>query len=232
MSQQKMKLAKLNSRNRRAGPKPQLNGEELKLDLGCGPSKRAGFKGVDCIGFPGVDFVVDLAKPRYVPLPPHFKSMTPYLEQCFERKIQCYEPWPWADDSVSEIHCSHCLEHFDSFERVHMVNEMWRVLKHGSKATIICPHWSSCRAYGDPTHKWPPVSEFWFYYLKKEWRITQAPHTDISNIPNGFNCNFDVTWGYSIDPEVQARSQEYQQHALRYWKEAAQDVICTFTKNG
>ena len=199
-----MKLAKL-----KKNIPPSAPAEPIKLDLGCGPGKRAGFTGVDQTAFPGVDIVTDLR-----------------------------DRWPWDDNTVEEAHCSHTLEHFDSMERVHFINELWRVLKAGAKATLICPHWSSCRAYGDPTHKWPPVSEFAFFYWKRDWRMANAPHTDITNLKTGFNtnldcglsCNFDVTWGYSLNPEVAMRNQEYQQMAMTYYKEACLDVIATLTK--
>src|ERR1051326_1395589 len=80
----------------------------LKLDLGCGPNKKPGFLGVDRRAFDGVDVVTDLTG-----------------------------PWPWADQSVEEIHMSHVLEHFTGKERVHIFNEMHRVLIKGGKATII-----------------------------------------------------------------------------------------------
>jgi SAM-dependent methyltransferase len=175
--------------------------DPLSLDLGSGPNGKPGFLHVDQTSFPGVDLVLDLRK-----------------------------PWPWKDNSVEEVHSSHCLEHFDSMERVHFINELWRVLKPGSKCTLICPHWSSCRAYGDPTHKWPPVSEFAFFYWKKDWRMANAPHTDITNLVGGFNCNFEVTWGYSLNPEVAQRNQEYQQYAMSFLKEACLDSIATLTK--
>lgn len=186
-------------KNGRLDQKP-LWGNPTKLDLGAGPHTKAGFCGVDQTAFPGIDYVTDLTK-----------------------------PWPWADSSIEEAHSSHCIEHFDAMERVHFLNELYRVLKPGAKCTLIAPHWSSCRAYGDPTHKWPPVSEFSFFYWKKEWRMANAPHTDASNLKGGFTCNFDVTWGYSLEPGVAMRNQEYQQMAMTYYKEACQDVIATLT---
>ena len=139
----------------------------LKLDLGCGPNKREGFLGIDRHAFPGVDQVVDLT----------------------------VTPWPWEDNSVIEAHASHFVEHLDAWQRVAFCNELNRVLHPGGTCQIIVPHWASCRAYGDPTHVWPPVSEFWFYYLSKEWRLQNAPHTDISVDPEGFDCNLEATWG-------------------------------------
>lgn len=193
-----MKIAKLNSRLKQAGPKPAP--EPLRLDLGCGKNKKAGFKGVDSIAFEGVDVVADLRK-----------------------------AWPWPDNSVAEAHCSHTLEHFDAQERVHFLNELYRVLAPGAKCLMIVPYWASGRAYGDPTHKWPPVSEFATLYWRREWRLSQAPHTDAQHNPAGFTCNFEVTGGYALNPEIAARNQEYQQHAINFFKEAASDFVMTMT---
>jgi hypothetical protein len=174
----------------------------MKLDFGCGPNKRDGFLGVDRHPFPGVDQVVDLT----------------------------VTPWPWADGSVIEAHASHFLEHLDAWQRVSFCNELDRVLHRGGTCQIIVPHWASCRAYGDPTHVWPPVSEFWFYYLSREWRLQNAPHCDISTTPKGFNCNLEATWGYSLRPDVTVRNQEFQQFAIGNYKEAVQDMIATIRK--
>jgi ubiquinone/menaquinone biosynthesis C-methylase UbiE len=132
------------------------------------------------------------------------------------------DPWPWEADSVDEVHCSHMLEHLSWPERVFFFNELHRVMKKGAKATIIIPHWASSRYYGDPTHK-EPMSEFAFYYLLKSWRDVNAPHTD-------YTCDFDATWGYSVHPAIQARNPEYQQYAITWFKEAAQDLMATVIK--
>ncbi len=196
-----MKTVKLLKKNRLSeNPKP-LWGNPTKLDLGCGPNTKAGFCGVDQTAFPGVDFVMDLR-----------------------------HKWPWSDGTIEESHSSHFVEHLNAMERVHFFNELWRVMKVGAKATIVTPHWSSCRAYGDPTHQWPPCGEFMWFYLKKDWRMANAPHTDISNLLGGFNCNFECVWGFSLEPGVAMRNQEYQQYAMTYLTEARQDMITTLTK--
>lgn len=168
--------------------------EGVRVDLGCGKNKKDGFIGVDNISFDGVDVVHDLRT-----------------------------QWPWEKESVEEVHCSHFLEHLTNAERVHFWNELYRVMKPGAKAQIIVPHWSSGRAYGDPTHQWPPVVEFSFYYLDKGWREGNAPHC-------GLECDFQATWGYSVHPSWQVRSQESQMFALGHYREVAQDLICTVTK--
>jgi hypothetical protein len=174
----------------------------LRLDLGCGKNKREGFSGVDQFAFEGVDFVFNIGEDK----------------------------WPFEDNSVDEAHCSHTVEHLTAKQRIHFCNELHRVLKQGSGCQVIVPHWGSCRAYGDLTHQWPPVSEFWFYYLAKDWRSTQAPHDDISINPDGYSCDFDCTWGYSQHPSLNVRNQEFQQFAIQFYKEAIQDIVATLKK--
>lgn len=173
----------------------------VKLDIGCGKNKRDGFIGVDQYPMEGVDIVHDVRK-----------------------------AWPWDSNSVDEVNCSHFLEHLTAGERVHFFNELHRVLKTGAKATVTTPHWASNRAYGDPTHQWPPVAEMAFYYLSKDWRTTQAPHTDSKWNPQGYSCNFEATWGYSLNPAIVSRTADFQQFAISNYKEAAQDMVATLTK--
>lgn len=174
----------------------------VKLDIGCGSKKKEGFVGIDRIKFDGVDVVCDVG----------------------------VAPLPYEDNTVDEVHSSHFVEHLSASERIHFMNELSRVMKPGAKATIIVPHYSSGRAYGDLTHQWPPVSEFWFYYLKKEWRMQNAPHTDQEHWPGGYCCDFDATWGYGLHPSLLVRNQEYQQFALNFYREAAQDIHATLVK--
>jgi hypothetical protein len=178
-------------------PKPS-EVKTLKIDLGCGKNKQKDYIGVDRIQFEGVDVVLDIGK----------------------------EKWPWEDNSVDHVYCSHFVEHLDADERVHFVNELYRVLKVGSAATIIVPSWTSGRAYGDLTHKWPPICDFWFFYLSKDWRKVNAPHNDY----NMYTCDFEVTWGFNLHPEILSRNEEYKAYALKFYKEAAQDIFANFLK--
>ena len=174
----------------------------MKIDIGCGPNKKEGFVGVDQYPFPNVDHVLNVGS----------------------------ESLPFEDGSVEEVHASHFVEHLTATERCHLFNELNRVMAPGAKMTMIVPHWGSSRAYGDPTHQWPPIGEMWFYYLKREWRMAQAPHTDKSNWPQGYDCDFDATWGYSLHPGFTTRNAEFQQFAMNHYREGAQDVIATITR--
>lgn len=177
----------------------------IKLDIGCGPNKQAGFIGVDQYKMDGVDVVCNVGKDKL----------------------------PYKDNTVDEVHSSHFIEHLtnfnDKWERVNFFNEIYRVMKVGAKATLIFPHWCSNRYYGDPTHK-EPFSEMGFYYLSKEWRMTQAPHSDKEWNKNGYNCDFEASWGYSMRADLVSRNQEYQQMAMSTQKEAVQDIIASLVK--
>lgn len=173
--------------------KQVVNQKLLQLDLGCGPNPKPGYEGVDSIDF-GQPHKVDLRK-----------------------------PWPWKDGSVNSAHCSHFLEHLSGTERVHFFNELYRVLVSKAQATIIVPHWSSERAYGDPTHQWPPVVFFSFFYLNADWRKQNAPHT-------GFKCDFEATGGNSLVQQWAARNQETQAFAQTHYMNVAQDLHVTIIK--
>ncbi len=171
----------------------------MKIDVGCGKRKKEGFIGVDRLKFDGVDVVCDVGK----------------------------DAWPWTDGVVEEINCSHVVEHLTGEQRIHFANEACRVLKKGGRCTIIVPHWDSPRAYGDLTHQWPPVSEFWFPYLDAEWRKDNAPHED------RYTCDFACTQpGYSPNPSIhiQLRSEEARMFALQFYRGSADDMVATLVK--
>lgn len=174
-----------------------VGSKPLKLDLGCGKNKAQGFTGVDSIAFDGVDLVADLR-----------------------------QPWPWKDGEVEEVHCSHFVEHLEGTERVHFFNELYRVLKVGGQARIITPHWSHERAYGDPTHKFPPVCSWTYFYLDKGWREVNGPHT-------GYTCDFGYVLAGTHDPNdswVAFRNQETKGVLMSRNINTTTDMIATLTK--
>lgn len=173
--------------------KPVATPKLLRLDLGCGRNPKEGFEGVDSRDF-GQPHKADLRK-----------------------------PWPFADNSVEEAHCSHFVEHLNAVERIHFVNELHRVLVPNGKCLMVVPHWASERAYGDLTHQWPPVVAFWFNYLSKSWRENEAPHND------GYTCDFHVAGHFLLNPDLANRNDDYKQYALKNYKESATDMVATFT---
>ncbi len=97
--------------------------EILKIDLGCGRNKKAGFKGMDILPLAGVDFVINL-----------------------EQGINII-----SDNSVDEYYSSHFLEHIHEFDL--LMSEIHRTLKPGGICKVIVPHFSNPFYYSDYTHK-------------------------------------------------------------------------------
>ncbi len=72
------------------------------------------------------------------------------------------EPLPFDDASVDEVHCYHVLEHLDN--AVDLIEEIWRVCRQGGRVHIRVPHYSSCYAWADPTHKRPFALDYFSYF--------------------------------------------------------------------
>lgn len=63
-----------------------------------------------------------------------------------------------------------------------------------------------------------------FVYFNRQWRIDNGE----ADLP--ISCDFDFGYGYGLDPEIQLRNSEYQQHALKHWINAALDLHITLTR--
>lgn len=154
--------------------------KELRLDLACGQTPREGFEGVDI--WAGAKHPLNLLQ----------------------------FPWPWADQSVDELFCSHFVEHIPMCyltpkgEYVHVptspedkdlffafFDECWRILKPGGLFTLVLPALRSNRAFQDPTHRRFIPSET-FLYLHQPWRAAnRLDHY-------GVKCNFVAPVGDGI----------------------------------
>ena len=94
----------------------------MKLDIGCGASKKEGFIGVDILQLNGVDIVHDLTA----------------------------FPYPFENNSVDEIWMDQVLEHLPNPLKV--VEELYRICKTNAKVTIGVPYFRSFYSVIDPTH--------------------------------------------------------------------------------
>jgi SAM-dependent methyltransferase len=91
--------------------------EPVRVDLGCGPSPRPGFVGLDQVEGPGVDHVLDLTRDRY----------------------------PFPDRSVDEVFSSHFLEHIEAPN--HVFGEIARICKDGARIEVWAPYAFSDEAF-------------------------------------------------------------------------------------
>ena len=100
-------------------------GADLRLDIGCGKSKKSGFIGVDIKKDSDADIV------------------------CSALNL------PIESLMVSEINCSHFVEHLDQEDAQKFFNEIYRVLKNNGFAFLkIDMDWSEKRLLRkDPEHK-------------------------------------------------------------------------------
>lgn len=200
-----------------AGTPPKLELETpaitLKLDLAAGQSPREGFEGVDI--WPEAKHVVNLLR----------------------------FPWPWADNSVAEIHSSHFLEHIPmEFVDEHgnyvpcgtpgaqdllfkFMDECWRILIPEGRVTIIVPCARNNRAFQDPTHRRFFVAETFMYFFKAMREANKLDHYNVK-------CNFGSVGEPGIPdvapiilseynawtPEVQQRRFHHEWNTIQDWQ--------------
>lgn len=164
----------------------------LRIDIGCGRGTPEGWTGIDVIDF-GQKHVLDVRNGL-----------------------------PFEADSVDEVRSVHFVEHLTGAERVAFFNELHRVMKPGATATIHTPNWSHACAYGDPTHQWPPMSDWYALYLNRAWRDVNAPHAP-------YTCDFDWTTGGSWDQSIEGRNPETKAMMMRNYTNTWRDLIVTLT---
>jgi len=101
----------------------------MKINLGCGYQKMAGYLNVDNDPACRPDQLVDLEK----------------------------IPWPFADNSVQEILAAHVIEHLGQTPQMWMEiwKELWRVSANGCLVKITVPHPRHDNFLADPTHVRP-----------------------------------------------------------------------------
>ena len=141
----------------------------FKIDAGCGPNPKAGYIGVDTQQYGKKDII-------------QFN-----LEDIPEKKL------PFYDNSISEVWCSHTLEHVDNPMQV--IEEFHRVLIPGGKLIIKVPYFAHHTA-NVPIHKnyWSFRSQMFFdgayFETHSKWKNLEVSHTwgsssigDIINLP-------------------------------------------------
>lgn len=106
-------------------------GPRVKLHLGCGAKKLAGYINVDRAGEP--DQRVDLER----------------------------FPWPWMTNVADEVVMIHVLEHLGGDPEIfrQIVQELYRVCAPGARVKIVVPHPRHDNFLGDPTHVRPITAQ-------------------------------------------------------------------------
>lgn len=140
-------------------------------------------------------------------------------------KVDLFQfPWPWESDSVDEVFCSHFVEHMPRGCWVPFVDELYRILKPGSKAFIVHPNLKSVRAFQDPTHQDFIPAERWLY-TNKAWR--QSEGLDHPPYPT---CDFEYEIGAAFAPGWEHRTPEAAFQAASMSWDVALDFQVTLVK--
>jgi SAM-dependent methyltransferase len=100
----------------------QYQGRRI-LDVGCGRRKLPGAVGID-------------RRRR--------QAVAAELQLDIDHDLLDF-PWPIEDSAFDLVHCSHVLEHLPPTARV--IEEIYRVLRPGGQAFLVCPHFSWVEAY-------------------------------------------------------------------------------------
>lgn len=144
----------------------------MKVNLGCGYNKYAGYVNVDHDAKCNPDIVADLE-----------------------------ERLPFEDNSVDEIIMFHVLEHLGQDVKIYfnIWKELYRILKHDGEIKITVPHWNHENFHHDPTHvrKVTPVGVNMFNQAKNMETIKEGGQETTLGLQLGIDI--EVT-GVMYDP--------------------------------
>lgn len=140
----------------------------MKLNIGSGHKRYDGFLNVDDDPLVKPDFVVNLE----------------------EAKL------PFENNSVEEIKAYHIFEHINNF--IPLMQEIYRVCKHGAIIDIIAPHHNHEVYYGDPTHVRPITVNGMILFSKKHCLEHKEQHDSSSGIALKYNVDFEML-NYEFD---------------------------------
>jgi predicted SAM-dependent methyltransferase len=155
----------------------------MKLNLGCGKHKLDGYLNVDISGNP--DLIFDL--------------------ETF--------PYPWEDNSITEIKMTHVLEHLCESKKdfKKMIQELYRICKNSATIDIVVPHPKSDNFLNDFTHVRPITPDGLIMLSKKfnleciekkysnstfglDWDVDfELLEVNLIPFPEWRNCQFDIT---------------------------------------
>lgn len=144
----------------------------MRMNLGCGSRKKEGWHNVDRFAGCEPDQVAD-------------------LEQL---------PWPWPDNSATEVLLSHVLEHLGQTPEqwLGIIQELYRICAPGARVVIVVPHPRHDSFLIDPTHVRPVTAEGLAMFSQARNRRSQAG--GFANTPLGLmtGVDFDVEKADSI----------------------------------
>lgn len=161
----------------------------LRLDLACGMAKKEGFQGIDISNNSKADLLHDL---------------------------NTY-PYPFKDDSVFDINCSHFVEHVKDLKQ--FIEECYRILVPGGHIYITAPYYTSIRAIQDYTHL-RSICEFTFDYFSDD-KLREMNILEMYKSKANFKV---ISKRYIFDNEWETRAQEAREFAMKHYINTVLDI--------
>jgi ubiquinone/menaquinone biosynthesis C-methylase UbiE len=141
----------------------------VKINLGSGYKRIDGFLNIDDDPLVAPDYLLNVEKDKL----------------------------PFPDNSVEEIRAHHILEHIgDGF--IPLMQELYRVSKHGCLLDIIVPHHQHENFYSDPTHKRPITVGGMYLFCQKSNKESIERGDSNSTLGLKYGINFIVE-NYSFE---------------------------------
>jgi SAM-dependent methyltransferase len=137
----------------------------MKINLGSGYKRIDGFLNVDDDPLVEPDFLVDIERDHL----------------------------PFEDNTVEEVRAHHILEHIgEGF--IPLMQEIYRVCKHGAILDIVVPHHFHDNFYSDPTHKRPITVGGMYMFCQKTNKEHIEAYGSSSGMGLKYNVNFEMVW--------------------------------------
>jgi len=129
-------------------------------------------------------------------------------------------PWPFPDNSASEIVMNQCLEHV--IDHNIAMKEIYRLLKPGGVAKISVPHFTWQFAFHDPTHKHFYGYNTFFYYARNcgyfDFKFSKC------SVKIVFGKRLSL-WNHLVEPFANLFPNVYEQSPLRMFPALTVDAV-------
>lgn len=165
----------------------------VRLDLACGQGRKEGFVGVD------------------------YKDLSnKYPDGQFKQVNLEQYPWPFEENSVYEIHCSHYAEHVTDLKS--FMEEVYRILVPMGSITIIGPYWANVRCWQDFTHK-RALTDVTMKYFDQTWlKANGLDHYEVKADFESINTVFVFNEAWK------SRANEAKVYALKHSINVVDDI--------
>ena len=112
-------------------------------------------------------------------------------------------PWPWETSVVTQVIAHDIIEHLP--DRIHTMNELWRVMAAGARVEIIVPSASKGAGFAqDPTHKSAWCMNSFQYYQAGSFAVGRL------SANYGITARFNIVEGPVETPYMDAYEEVYK----------------------